>query len=201
MRRFLVVPLLALGLLSAAFAPPAVRAAGRADFAVGVWVQRIRPRDDMAGARAVVTATHARPAREVLWGDGEGMSYAEFRFTAGATSTLVTITPVVPNGMRLVSGGCDRKRFNGAETGMQPYDVPARNGHVVMTLGNRQSASCIFTVAPGSAPDTSTAISALPARQAAGPARPGSAPIGLALGAALVAVLAICFRRRSSAPY
>lgn len=189
MRPLLIVPWLVFGLLGVAFTPTAARAAGRPDAAVGVWVSRIRPSDDMAGARVVVTATHARPARQVLSGDGEGMDFTELRFTGGARSTYVVITPLVPGGMRLVSGGCDRKGFNGAATGEAPFDVPALNGHVAMTLGNRQSASCRFVLGPaGFAPNTSTAM-------AAAPAGPAAASRWLELTAAFVVGMAFAVRR------
>ena len=182
MRRLCSVSLLGIVLLGAAGAPPPAEAADPPDIAVGVWVMRVRPDADMAGARVVVTASRARPARQVLEGDGEGMAFTELRFAGGATSAQLVITPVVPAGMHIESGGCDRLGFNQAAEGGAPFTTVPRDGRVVITLARRQSTSCIFTLAPGAPPDTATAT--VPTTVAG---RTGQAmPTGLLL--ALVAV-------------
>ena len=161
MGRWLVVTTLCTLLLaSLAVAPPA--SAAEPDAAVGVWVQRTRPSDDLAGARVIVTAARARPSRQVLEGDGEGMAFGDLTFAKGAAWAQVVITPVAPAGMHLASGGCDRVAYDDVATGIAPYEYVIRDGHVVVTLTKGKAASCVFVMAPGGIPETDTALVAGP---------------------------------------
>jgi hypothetical protein len=200
MRRLLTLALLGLGIVAVTAEPLGAQAADRSDVAIGVWVRRIKPSDDVGGARVTVTADGTRPARRVLQGDGEGMAYGEFRFKPGITSARLVVTPILPAGLHLVSGGCDRKRFGGAYTAAEPLDVPALGGSVQVDLRSRQSASCLFDLGPVSVPVTSTTQQRAPVQSPAPwpVVLVGAAILGGALGARRAAMPAARRSRREA---
>lgn len=159
-------------LLVGSLAVAPVVAAREPDAAVGVWVQRSHPSDDLAGAKVIVTASRGRPSRQVLEGDGEGMAFGDLVFKKGATSVQVIITPVVPKGMHLASGGCDRVAYDDVATGAAPFGYVIRDGHVIVTLAKGQAASCVFVMAPGIFPETDIATLGGPGTSSTEPGGP-----------------------------
>ena len=126
------------------------------------WHWRPRP-VDLPGAKVIVTATHARPARQVLEGDSEGMAFADLVFTKGATTSQLVITPVDPRGMRLSGGGCDRAAIDAVDTAESPYHYVIREGRVVVTVPQGQGVNCMFFMSPAHVADTDTAPLPVPA--------------------------------------